>query len=458
MRRDIALCASVCCLCGFTGWIHFNFENSLLSKWRVVVTLSETGRVPASLQSAVVPSTVPARIGSPVPASGSNSSQLMGATFTAEEANFTENMSRPASLESSIAAPVAAAGHESITDPLKGQSWSSLSARPRECVAANNRHVNGRSALHLHLHNYGGTFQCALAQRHGECTNPPWCNFEGCSEMVKSRLTPCWKRLKATHYTWIFEERGFNDDDISCTGAQIVYVILRDPLAALESTLNANHFVKSHVLQAVNQALDGRSGPAPSLRRPAPSRSYHGKVHVSSGGRGQPTAASPALDALLRHDGCLPRWDHYHHFRPRDHFAVRSLGGPYDAPLGSVGPAMLLEAKRRLLRLDGVLILEEMGRDFVQLEWLLGWKRSVYEAAKVAGGVAHRQRWTPEEAEQLRELNRWDYELFEFGQRVALNLTRRAVEATKNHISPPRCCCGSSFSFSPAPQTRPGTP
>ncbi|CAK0893072.1 unnamed protein product [Prorocentrum cordatum] len=108
--------------------------------------------------------------------------------------------------------------------------------------------------------------------------------------------------------------RGFNDDDISCTGAQIVYVILRDPLAALESTLNANHFVKSHVLQAVNQALDGRSGPAPSLRRPAPSRSYHGKVHVSSGGRGQPTAASPALDALLRHDGCLPRWDHYHHF------------------------------------------------------------------------------------------------------------------------------------------------
>lgn len=282
MRRSIAFSASFGCFCCFTGWTYFNYDHPLLSKWRDAITLSDAGRVPASLQSAAAPTAAPARIGLRLSASAVNASQSSATAVFSEVANLTANTSRPASSEPIAAAPLAATGREDITDPLRGQSWSSLSARPRECVAASSRHLDGRSALHLHLHNYGGTFQCALARRQGECTNPPWCNFEGCSEVVKSRLTPCWKRLRATHYTWIFEERGFNDDDISCTGAQIVYVILRDPLAALESTLNANHFVKSHVLQAMRHVLDGRSGPAPSLRRPS---------------------AGTSLDALLRHDG-----------------------------------------------------------------------------------------------------------------------------------------------------------
>merc|ERR1719277_860475 len=107
-------------------------------------------------------------------------------------------------------------------------------------------------------------------------------------------------------------ERDVEDADF-CAGA-IMGTTLRAPLAACRSTLLANDFNKSALLDVLR----------------------NGVAHPVS------------------HMECLPYWDTYQHF---DNFATRSLGGGYMASPRQVTREHLELAKERLRRLDVLMVL-----------------------------------------------------------------------------------------------------
>jgi len=243
----------------------------------------------------------------------------------------------------------------------------------------------------VHLHNFAGTFICEEAQAQGERIPMPLienCNVreggEVCSQQSGRHLC---KNRAQSGYSLTMIERDLEDDDF-CDEA-LMGVIMRDPVAACLSTIRANLFDKEALLKMLAD--------------------------------GQVTAYNRSAD----HDsGCLPNWDTYQHF---DNFATRSLGGGYMAKLGQVTREHLSVAKKRLQRMDVLMILEELRQHMRQLPTVFGWdvsaassgqKKNSHDSDKYDEVV-----FTEEEETFLREINKLDYELYSFARDLAANIT-----------------------------------
>eukprot|EP00971_Amphidinium_carterae_P021142 417461-Amphidinium_carterae.1 len=176
---------------------------------------------------------------------------------------------------------------------LRGRSKSTRAAWQ---LSAKER-VNVRKPIFwVHLHNFAGTFVCREAHKQEEVIpkekNPEWVGClmpgEGCSQ--DKRRAHCKKRL-SDGYSFSMAERDVDDEDF-CDD-MLTGIILRDPIAAAESTLLSNQFKKAPLMYA--------------LRQQAKATKY------------------------IPHVDCLPPWDTYQHF---DNFATRSLGDGYKVGLG----------------------------------------------------------------------------------------------------------------------------
>jgi len=250
-----------------------------------------------------------------------------------------------------------------------------------------------RPIFWVHLHNFAGTYICQEAHKQQENIPPEPSNWlgclmpnDGCSAERPSRWG-CFERIEAG-FTFTMAERDVDDDDL-CPAA-LKGVMLRDPVLAAESTLRANYFDKVKLMQVLNEQRleDGDS---------------------------------------VDHTECLPAWDSYQHF---DNFATRSLGNGYQAPVGQVTREHLELAKQRLLQMDVVVILEELVDHLPQFQSVFEWDVSEMTpsqpAAKNHDCKPNAVSWTEEEKEMLTTLNALDYELLEFGRKVAADLSNAA--------------------------------
>lgn len=248
-----------------------------------------------------------------------------------------------------------------------------------------------KPVLWVHLHNFAGTFICEEAMHQGELGPPnsytswPGCLMPGddCSTTGQSRSL-CEDRARSP-YTFTAVERDVEEKDFC--DQLLVGTMLRNPLAGVQSTLLANTFDKAALLDVLRT----------------------GKVHE------------------VPHKPCLPDWDTYQHF---DNFATRSLGGGYEAPPRGVTREHLERAKERLRRMDVVLILEELRLHLPQLSAVLGWDTAHLDSGRKSHGHNCRRKeavLTANETEFLTSLNALDFELYEYANELADNLTAAAA-------------------------------
>jgi len=257
---------------------------------------------------------------------------------------------------------------------------------------------NDPRILWIHLHSYGGTTMCDLARAHGEKVSPPKdnCNVmpDGCSTPKSFRI-PCRKRAASLQYTFSAVERALDEDDLACSKAStqtmLFGIMLRDPVAGLKSTLIGNEFEKGLMMQALRGHVAPRN---------------------------------------LAFHFCLPPFDTYQHF---DNFAVRSLSGDYDVPPGEMTIQHLEKAKGVLSKLDVILIMEDLSEHLPQLRAVFGWDVDLNQNP-------WRSHWhripknvfSPQEAAFFKEANALDYELYDFAQTLARQLTAQALQRLAN--------------------------
>mmetsp|Transcript_49004 Transcript_49004/g.116573 ORF Transcript_49004/g.116573 Transcript_49004/m.116573 type:complete len:402 (-) Transcript_49004:63-1268(-) len=244
----------------------------------------------------------------------------------------------------------------------------------------------------VHLHNFAGTYICQEAHKQGEKTPPeptgwPGCLMpnEGCSQLPGLNRSHCNKRL-VKGYTFSMAERDVDDRDLNCE-SMMTGTMLRDPVVAAQSTLRSNHFNKTELMQVL------RSG----------------------------------VVSELTHTECLPWWDSYHHF---DNFATRTLGGGYSVGLRQVTEAHLEKAKKRLRNMDVVVILEDLEAHMPQFEHVFGWEVSQMTPHHKLNAHCDpaQESFSEEETAYLKQLNSFDYLLYEFAKELAANRTSAALQ------------------------------
>jgi hypothetical protein len=239
-------------------------------------------------------------------------------------------------------------------------------------------HKGRKNIAWLHLHNFAGTFMCNEAKAQGEVVSDVNCNWcpDDCSAQKGSRVSCAKRGARDAQYTFSAQERDLDEDDF-CSSV-LKGVMLRDPLAGLTSTLHLNGYEKNRTLEIL------RTGE----------------------------------DKYVRHWGCIPLWDTYHHF---DNFATRSLSGHYDEPPGGVTAEHLEAAKRNLERFDVVMILEELHEHVHQLSHFFGWDMSRIHSEKKVNPSSSKvdTSWTKDEQAFLRSINKFDYSLLAHGKELA---------------------------------------
>ncbi|CAJ1386902.1 unnamed protein product [Effrenium voratum] len=232
---------------------------------------------------------------------------------------------------------------------------------------------------------------CDMARAYGEKVTKAVdnCNLlpDACSTPKAFRI-PCSKRAASVRYTFTAVERSLDDDDLVCSGqsgTMLLGIMLRDPLAGIKSTWIGNELDKGAILRAM------RTGVVP--------RGFG--FHF-----------------------CLPPLDTYQHF---DNFAVRTLSGDYDLAPGAMTAEHLAKAKEVLLKLDVVLIMEELSDHLAQLRAFFGWQVDLSRSPwKSHGHKIPKNALTDEEEAFLKKANELDYELFDFGKSLARQLTAHA--------------------------------
>jgi hypothetical protein len=118
-----------------------------------------------------------------------------------------------------------------------------------------------------------------------------------------------------------------------------------------------------------------------------------------------------------------------------DNYYVRSFGGPkvFRKKLGTITRDDLLVATNVFSKFEIVLILEHFDRDLLQLKTKLGWKINNLGRAKSTPGK-HCD-FTPDQTAQLKSLNVFDYELYNFANSVAEELSKKAMFLVKMRLS-----------------------
>jgi len=244
-----------------------------------------------------------------------------------------------------------------------------------------------------HLHNFAGTFMCHNAVVQGEHVPPlssprmANCNLplDGCSS--QSLNTNCRHRAHwALRPTFTSVERDAKPDDF-CEQV-LMGVMFRDPLDAMKSTAVNNLYDTGTILSVLRKELPASTD--------------------------------------VPHDGCTPEWDTYQHF---DNFATRTLGGGYAAKPQEVTRSHLDLAKERLARMDVVMTLEELPLHVLQLASSFGWDLGLIDTRHKKNQHTEADTvFSHTELRFLREINALDYELYEYGQSLAKNLSASAAE------------------------------
>jgi hypothetical protein len=101
--------------------------------------------------------------------------------------------------------------------------------------------------------------------------------------------------------------------------------------------------------------------------------------------------------------------------RTLDNYQVRAISGlDYQLPYGAVGPEHLEIAKRNLDTFKFVGLTEQFDLSLTLLRRVFGWKMRFFVPDNVApdGGASP----SPEAAAKLRELNRYDLELYQYAR------------------------------------------
>jgi len=253
----------------------------------------------------------------------------------------------------------------------------------------------GRHITWFHLHKFGGTTMCQLAQAQRERT--PWpemnCNLEEVSERKAKKHVLCEARSTSPCYSFSAIERFVTAGDTSCSDS-VYGVMLRDPLEGARSHLSFHKFTaqdKQALVRNLNSTTS--QGDNPSW-----------------------------LQWETNH---VPTWDTYQHV---DNFATRTLSGRYDAPPRGVLEEDFEAAKVTLRQMDVILILEEFANHAPQLEHFFGWhlRKTALEQHKNSQQGSTNGVFTREEEEFVKDLNHFDYRLYAFARELASQRTEAA--------------------------------
>jgi len=257
---------------------------------------------------------------------------------------------------------------------------------------------DSRHIIWIHLHKFGGSTMCRFARHLGERCPKYNCNVptDGPSQSDPERQVLCEARASSLEYSFTAVERFLVPGDMACPEA-LYGTMLRDPLGAVRSHMTF------HKYTAAEKA---------SLLR---------NLSVSG---------ADAAMMLQWNPNNVPEWDTYQHV---DNFATRSLSGNYRSLPRAVTEHDLDMAKAAVMRMDVVLILEELREHVAQLEYSFGW--SLSEADLHHEHTNHDDDFfTREEEDVVKAINVWDYKLYAFARNLAAERTKQARLAIEEQV------------------------
>eukprot|EP00405_Crypthecodinium_cohnii_P044470 CAMPEP_0206587940 /NCGR_PEP_ID=MMETSP0325_2-20121206/37961_1 /ASSEMBLY_ACC=CAM_ASM_000347 /TAXON_ID=2866 /ORGANISM="Crypthecodinium cohnii, Strain Seligo" /LENGTH=1066 /DNA_ID=CAMNT_0054096073 /DNA_START=275 /DNA_END=3474 /DNA_ORIENTATION=+ len=255
----------------------------------------------------------------------------------------------------------------------------------------------------VHLHNYAGTNICEKGKQAGERISTKNCCWPGDNVMGRSwgeefaHHAKCSER-SVHEITLSMLERGLEQGDLGCENS-ISGVMLREPFKGARSTVLYHGF-------------DGELDTFQAV-----------------------IAGERKLPKIGEHRG-LPGKFSYQFF---DNFVTRSLSGEFDLPPGNVTRKQLEVAMEVLKRIDVILILEEVSEHVIQLEQLFKWpaKGLPFERKVNGHNDDDYKRVSPEQEAKFKSQNPLDYELFEFGKKLAWERTNYAKSLGGSKLPPP---------------------
>jgi len=244
----------------------------------------------------------------------------------------------------------------------------------------------------VHLHNFAGTNVCEKARDAGERISTKNCCWPGDNVMGRgwgekfAHHSRCIERTTQS-ITLSMYERGLEAGDLGCPGS-ISGVMLREPFKGARSTVLYHGFQRE--LDMLQDVIEGKQ----------------------------------TLPKMQSHRGMEPKFS-YQFF---DNYAIRSLSGNLMIPPGTVTREHLEEAKLVLERIDVVMILEEANDHSIQLQKLFKWPKTatVFQRKVNGHNDAEYETVTKAQEERFKAHNLLDYELYEYGKKVAADRSRFA--------------------------------
>lgn len=261
------------------------------------------------------------------------------------------------------------------------------SSSPRESPSASTKTTGGlkKPLVWMHVHKAGGSLMCQLAKKHERVVSPDencnWKGHDGYEESGKAyKRVPCAERAKAFHsrgFTYGQVEREMDDNEV-CSDFRYG-VMLREPMSLMHSLLNYEiWYTAKFDHHPMNIPSDMRSW----IQGKIDDQAVPGDQHAA--------------------------WVHM------DNFQTRVLANAFDVPAGQIN-AEHLDRARTFLQNNGfmVRILEDLPTQGESLFNELGWAWEPGALHRKVNKLAMEERpFMPEEKDYLKELNKYDYELY----------------------------------------------
>jgi len=259
-------------------------------------------------------------------------------------------------------------------------SFSAMIGRQAgEVVAEAGAHAHeGRPILWLHIHKAGGTFMCQMAKLAGERIVQPQgnCNWEEHDMWRNSGHSDggpsCAERkeyFEQGEYSWGQIERELFDTD-QCPSYFKYGVMMREPMALMESMLNFQKDSEKIYVQSIKDALAG--------------------PHIGSDDS-----------------------QYSEMWKFMDNFQVRLLARAFDVHAGGITTTHVTKAREALENIDFVYRLEDLPSKGAELIGKLGWSSALgSHIGQKVNPSTWAIRFSEEEAAMLKDLNKWDIALY----------------------------------------------
>lgn len=303
-------------------------------------------------------------------------------------------------------------GHELIVDPLydnyvdlDGSYVSDVSGQ----TSMHKSPVREQPVFWLHLHQNAGTWLRVSALNSGETPLEPhdsnlnyWTKGDKCNTPM-----PCKEKLslvRSQNASWSSIERSFDVELEHCAGDFIYGIGITDPRLFVHKSLQHRYGLHPELL------IDVLQGKRAVSKDETWDDLCWGRV--------------PFGDNDVNIGGQFPQYDN---------FIIRSLLGynVFWSPPGSINKTHLEKAKAVIRKFDVILIINRLPEHFAQLEHILQWPASVVKSPPVHSNNGD---YTPSVFEFnenqtmfLKELNRFDQELFHFAEGIAQTISASAT-------------------------------